>query len=153
MLASLGSWKWPKRRRGIPFTWAVIPRTPYQITSLTVVYSTVYSDADQRKHQSSTSLAFVRGIHRGPVNSPNKWPVTRKMFPLDDVTMIQKIHTNHWYVGRYREDRNMLMNGYVFTEIWPQETHSWRWLCLLCTPQTNAHWMIIYGYLWDVVEI
>ena len=35
-----------------------------QITSLTIVYSTVYSDADQRKHQSSASLAFVRGIHR-----------------------------------------------------------------------------------------
>ena len=59
-----------------------------QITSLTIVYSTVYSDADQRKHQSSASLAFVRGIHRGPVNSPHKWPVTRKMFPLDDVIMI-----------------------------------------------------------------
>ena len=54
-----------------------------QITSLTIVYSTVY--ADQRKHQSSASLAFVRGIHRGPVNSPRKWPVTRKMFPFDDV--------------------------------------------------------------------
>ena len=35
-----------------------------QITSLTVVYSTVYSDADQRKHQSSASVAFVWGIHR-----------------------------------------------------------------------------------------
>ena len=35
-----------------------------QITSLTTVYSTVYSGADQRKHQSSASLAFVRGIHR-----------------------------------------------------------------------------------------
>ena len=58
-----------------------------QIASLTVVYSTVYSDADQRKHQSSTSLAFVRGIHRGPVNSPHKGPVTRKMFPFDDVIM------------------------------------------------------------------
>ena len=46
-----------------------------QITSRTIVYSTVYSDADQRKHQSSASLAFVRGIHRGPVNSPHKWPV------------------------------------------------------------------------------
>ena len=56
-----------------------------QITSLTIVYSPVYSDADQRKHQSSASLAFVRGIHRGPVNSPQKWPVTRKMFPFDDV--------------------------------------------------------------------
>ena len=58
-----------------------------QITSLTIVYSTVYSGADQRKHQSSGSLAFVRGIHRGPVNSPHKWPVTRKMFPFDDVIM------------------------------------------------------------------
>ena len=37
------------------------------ITSLTSVYSTVHSGADQRKHQSSASLAFVRGIHRGPV--------------------------------------------------------------------------------------
>ena len=49
-----------------------------QITSLTIVYSTVYSGADQRKHHSSASLAFVRGIHRWPVNSPHKWPVSRK---------------------------------------------------------------------------
>ena len=62
-----------------------------QITSLTIVYSTVYSDADRRKHQSSASLAFVWGIHRGPVNSPHKWPVTRKMFPFDDVIMKVKI--------------------------------------------------------------
>ena len=58
-----------------------------QITSLTIVYSTVYSDAGQRKYQSSASLTFVWGIHRGPVNSPHKWPVTRKMFPFDDVIM------------------------------------------------------------------
>ena len=58
-----------------------------QITSLTIVYSTVYSDADQRKYQSSASLAFVRGVHRRPVNSPHNWPVTRKMFPFDDVIM------------------------------------------------------------------
>ena len=58
-----------------------------QITSLTSVYLTVYSGADQSKHQSSASLAFVWGIHRGPVNSPHKWPVTRKMFPFDDVIM------------------------------------------------------------------
>ena len=42
-----------------------------QITSRTIVYSTVDSDADQREHQSSTSLAFVQGIHREPVNSPH----------------------------------------------------------------------------------
>ena len=69
-----------------------------QITSLTIVYSTVYSGADQSKHQSSASLAIVWGIHRGPVNSPHTGPVTRKMFPFDDVIMTdtkifqEKIH-------------------------------------------------------------
>ena len=58
-----------------------------QITSLAVVYSIVYLGVNQRKHQSSASLAFVREIHRGPVNFPHKWPVTRKMFPFDDVIM------------------------------------------------------------------
>ena len=57
----------------------------YQLPSLTDIYSSVHSGADQRKHQSSESLAFVRGIHRWPVNSSHKWSVTRKMFPLDDV--------------------------------------------------------------------
>ena len=61
-----------------------------QITSLTTVYSTPYSGWDQRKHQSSASLAFVRGIHRWPVNSPHKGPVTRKMYPFDDVIMRHK---------------------------------------------------------------
>ena len=65
-----------------------------QITSLTVVYSIVYSDADQRKHQSPVSLAFVRGIHRSPMNSPHKGPVTRKMFPFDDVIMSQLNFSN-----------------------------------------------------------
>ena len=59
-----------------------------QIISLTVVYSIVYSGVKQRKHQISASLAFVREIHRGPVNFPHKWPVTRKMFPFDDVIML-----------------------------------------------------------------
>ena len=59
-----------------------------QITSLTIFFSTVYSGADQLKYQSSASLAFVRGIHRWPVNSPHKWPVTPKMFPFDNVIII-----------------------------------------------------------------
>ena len=58
---------------------------PSKITSLTIVYSTIYSDADQRKYQNSASLAFVRRLQRRPVNSPRKWPVTRKMFPLEDI--------------------------------------------------------------------
>ena len=65
-----------------------------QITSLTIVFATFYSDADE----SSTSLAFVREIDRGPVNSPHKWPVTRKMFPYDDVIM-QRIRFEEWFHG------------------------------------------------------
>ena len=65
-----------------------------QITSFTTVYSTVYLGTDQRKHQSSASLAFVWGIHRWPVNSPHKGPVTRKMFPSDDV-MMKTFHHMH----------------------------------------------------------
>ena len=57
-----------------------------QITSLTIVYSTIYSDADQRKHQSSASLAFA-GNSPGTWEFPHKWPVTRKMSPFDHVFM------------------------------------------------------------------
>ena len=59
-----------------------------QITSLTTVYSTACSGADQRKHQSSASLAFVDGIHQWPVNSPHKGPVKRKILPFDDIIII-----------------------------------------------------------------
>ena len=49
-----------------------------QLTGVLVVCSTVCSGADQRKHHSSASLAFERGIQRWPVNSPHKGAVTRK---------------------------------------------------------------------------
>ena len=58
-----------------------------QIISFPIVFLSVYTGADQRKHQSSASLAFVGGFHRWPVNSPHKGPVTRKMFPFDDGIM------------------------------------------------------------------
>ena len=58
-----------------------------QITSISIVYWTVCSGGYQRKYQSSTSLAFVRGNHRGPVDSPHKGPVTQKKYPIDDVIM------------------------------------------------------------------
>ena len=56
-----------------------------QITGVSIVYSTVCSGADQRKHHSSASVAFVRGIHRWPVSFPHKGAVKRKMFPFDEV--------------------------------------------------------------------
>ena len=66
----------------------IISAMASQIIGVSIVYSNVCSGADRRKHQSSASLAFVRGIHRGPVNSPHKGPVTRKMFLFDDVIMV-----------------------------------------------------------------
>ena len=73
--------KWPHDNDVIMSTMAS------QITSLAIVYSTIYSSADHRKPQSSASLAFVRRIHRSQMNSPHKGPVTRKMFAFDDVIM------------------------------------------------------------------
>ena len=93
-----------------------------QITSLTIVKWTVYSGGDQRKHQSSASLAFVRGIHRWPVSSPHKWPATRRMFPFDDVIM------SWWYVaeGIYLETR--LLTGQMTQICVSKLDHHWsRW--------------------------
>ena len=58
-----------------------------QITGIAIVCLTVCWGADQRKHHSSASQAFMRGIHRWPVDSPHKGPVTRKTFLFDDVIM------------------------------------------------------------------
>ena len=90
-----------------------------QITSLTIVYSTIYSGADQSNHQSSASLAFVWGIHRGPVNSPHKWPVTRKMFPFDDVIMISRtffVLLSRW--TRYDYDLFCLTSSIIQSGDW-----------------------------------
>ena len=71
---------------------AIMSSMASKITSLMIVYSTVYSRADQRKHQRTASLAFVWRIHRWPVNSPHKCPATRKMFPFNDFIMAQRFH-------------------------------------------------------------
>ena len=59
----------------------------FRFTGVSIVYSTVCSDADQRKHHSSTLLALVTGIHQWRVNSLHKEPVTREIFPFDDIIM------------------------------------------------------------------
>ena len=66
----------------------IMSKMASQITGVSIVYSNVCSGADQRKHQSCASLAFVEGIHQWAVTSPHKGPVTRKMFPFDDVIMV-----------------------------------------------------------------
>ena len=108
-----------------------------QITSLTVVYSIVYSGVNQRKHQSSASLAFVREIHRGPVNFPHKWPVTRKMFPFDDVIMIQGL----WCTDSWKSQ--IIMSHDI-------DTLSWRNCCfLLQTFGNNMSHIRAGGWYYD----
>ena len=71
-----------------------------QITGVSIVWSTLWSGADQRKHQRSASLAFVKGIQRWQGNSPHKRLVTRKMVPFDNVIMsIHKYHSlfSQWW--------------------------------------------------------
>ena len=114
-----------------------------QITSLTIVYSTVYSGGNQRKHQSFATLAFVRGIHRWPVNSPHKWPVMREVFPFDDVIMwcrkkfpyhdiiisdlCRKHHNtsnSSWRVGRKYHLRPLLLTShYIPHYAWDKITY------------------------------
>ena len=63
---------------------------------VSIIYLIVCSGADKRKHEISGSLAFVRGIHRWPVNSPHKGPVTRKLFPFDYVIMHFHCRSRIW---------------------------------------------------------
>ena len=69
------------------------------ITGVSIVCSTICSGADQRKHQSFLSLAFVRRFHRWPVDSPNNGPVTRKMIQFDDVIMIFRAMMPHYWLS------------------------------------------------------
>ena len=83
------------KQRIIHYNDVIMSAMASQITGLTIVYSTVYSGANERKHQSFASLPFVRGIHPWPVNSPHKGPVTRKKFPFDDVIIFHLFLRHH----------------------------------------------------------
>ena len=61
-----------------------------QVTSLRVVYSTVYSDADKRKHQSSASLAFVWGSHR------DRWIPAQRASYAENVSIWWRHHAWYW---------------------------------------------------------
>ena len=90
-----------------------------QITSLKMVYSTVYSGADERKHQSSTSLAFVKEIPWWLLNSPNKGPVKRKMFPFEEVIMTSHYILILWLLVYYSLALNIsiLWNWYLLVHL------------------------------------
>ena len=111
MVAISSGKRWVPSRLSIHYNDVIMTTIASQITSLTVVYSTIYSDADQRKHQSSASLDFVWGIHRGPVNSLHKGSVTRKMFPFDDVIMYTPCPIKDTLPGQQSLPDNLSMRG------------------------------------------
>ena len=83
-----------------------------QITSLMIVYSDVYSGADEGKYQSFASLAFGRGNHRWPVISWHKGLVTQKMFPFDDVIMGPRFFLHrlgYYYDCCYQDTCNLVV--------------------------------------------
>ena len=110
----------------VTFLWA---RWRLKSPAPTIVYSILYSGADQRKHQSSASLAFMRVIHRGPVNSPHKWPVTRKMFPFDDVIMCRlSFNQISCWNGMSSKTNDLSQDKYT----WPPQNDSHCLHCMVC---------------------
>ena len=111
-----------------------------QIASLMIVYSTVYSGADQRKHQSSVSLASVRGIHRWLVNSPHKGPVMRKMFPFHDIIM-HGCQGNGAYRSGYISVTNMsgmhTWNRHCKLFVTMKVIISWLWISMITLSNGN----------------
>ena len=106
------SWDWTLQ-------WHHMSAVASQITGISTVCSSICSGADQRKHQSSVSLAFMRGIHWWPVDYPHRRPVTQKMFPFQDSIMNLKWRRlivaaqsiiwkeNHWQLYRCIFWKNM----------------------------------------------
>ena len=82
--------------------YVIISAMASQITGIPIVYSVVCSGADHRKHQSSESLASVRRIHRWPVYSPHKRPVTWKLFPCEDNIIYQSVSLHTGTLTRLR---------------------------------------------------
>ena len=115
-----------------------------------------YWGADQIKDQSSASLAFVRGIHRWPLSSPHKGPVTRKMFPFDDVKMIMQNCSQA--LNSYDERHKGVITSLLVMLWWDcvQNVSFFDYLlCFLCNTWSCMHLtdpsrhMWPRGYIWN----
>ena len=125
-----------------------------QITSLTIVYSTFISGADPRKHQNSSPLAFLLGIHRRSVYSLHKWPVTRKIFSFDGVIMFSCYPCYLWQPCHQRSNNWFLMftTNFAATLFQPQRTW-WNWYVTKITYFVNLmtytqRYLWIHQFLW-----
>ena len=134
-----------------------------QITSRTIVYSALYSGADQRKNQSSASLAFVRGIHRWPANFPHKGPVMRKMFPFDGVIIDSVIRGPRTSASTIScKNKIMCVFAFICLTQWHSEMYSFNWKKICATyvmpagylvkesPQTSANLKLLLKRFWII---
>ena len=115
--------------RNLHYIDAIMTAMASQITSLTVVYSIVYSGADQRKHQSSASLAFVRGIHRDRWISRTKGQLRGKCFHLMTSSwtclwQVNVAHTFMWGKSPYKLQGPILLTWFNFNSSLDRETHT-----------------------------
>ena len=112
----------------------IITTKASQITGLSIVSSAVCSGVYQRKLQSSAPMAFVKGIHWWPVDSPHKGPVTWKMFPIEDVIITTLEHgvqapaaTHLWGPWRLKQIQRAWIYDYI-----PQYSVGWHWINYPC---------------------
>ena len=121
--------------RNIPFHYSDIMMSamPSQIIDASIVCSTVPSGVDQRNYQSSPSLAFVRGIHRLPVDSLHKGPLTRKIIPFDEVIMLE-LHLSDdtaWYLSNNTMTHLFLKVSTYLKYVYARSCTCY-WLCQVC---------------------
>ena len=137
-----------------------------QITCVSIVCPIVGSGTDHWKHQSSASLVFVRGIHRWPVNSPYKRPVTRKIFPFDDVIMFYdqsnqtmccddfqlpfSFNPSGVETGIFRDNLANVIAGYALFlhAISPSAIWYWWWTNGIIFHVTGPLWEKFTGHRW-----
>ena len=113
------------------YSWVCQKAFKLHYNDVTIVYSTGYSGAEQWKHQSSASLAFVGGIHRWQMNSTHIGTVTQAMFPFDDVIM-SSMFNNFLFLIPYKpvtiiRKQSTAKKPWKITLIWKWVLHCASW--------------------------
>ena len=126
-----------------------------QITSLTIVYSSIYSDADQRWHQSSASLYNI-WVGNSPVIGefpPHKWPGTLKMFPFDDVIMTLDLKPRAVVKKTASNDKVGVMTIPCFKCFWKSVTTVIISLILYDIKWPFIRWYVVTVFVWRLLPL
>ena len=124
-----------------------------QITSLTIVYSTVYSGTEKKKTSKLRVSGLCVGNSPGPGDSQHKWLVTRKMFPLDEVIMIRVMRgpdcINAWFCMLYKQSGAVITRSnitYYYIQLYINTGRTWA-----RTTSHKIHTIArLHGELWGI---